>query len=201
MDKKIIFASILLTLLFVGSAGMNILQANQSKEWHVQQERYEKQLSDKDSELKDTSERLSNIEKRYQKLYKEKNGATNERISRITKKIFTALYTYDTKNQTVQDRKEKLKGYMSEGALEQVFQNTEGGDEQTAETISKLIRDPIIYVQSADSDQLLILAEVHFEFSVAGSDKMQGHYLYQMTYDQFNDTIIGFKPLSDLPTT
>ena len=113
MDKKIIFASILLTLLFVGSAGMNILQANQSKESHVQQERYEKQLSDKDSELKDTSERLSNIEKRYQKLYKEKNGATNERISRITKKIFTALYTYDTKNQTVQDRKEKLKGKTS----------------------------------------------------------------------------------------
>ena len=32
MDKKIIFASILLTLLFVGSAGMNVLQANQSKE-------------------------------------------------------------------------------------------------------------------------------------------------------------------------
>ncbi|MCJ0587752.1 hypothetical protein MMI99_07080, partial [Enterococcus cecorum] len=63
MDKKIIFASILLTLLFVGSAGMNVLQANQSKEWHVQQGRYEKQLSDKDSELKDTSERLNNIEK------------------------------------------------------------------------------------------------------------------------------------------
>ena len=90
---------------------------------------------------------------------------------------------------------------MSDGALDQVFQNTEGRDVQTAETISKLTHDPIVYVQSADSAQLLILAEVYFEFSVAGSEKMQGHYLYQMTYDQLNDTVIGFKALSDLPTT
>lgn len=177
---------------------MNILFVNHSKDWEKQHLNDMKQVKVQKEEINQTKQHLEALTKRYQKLYKEKNGAAKENLSTITQKLFTELYNYDTDKQTIEERKKRISEYVSEDVLKRMFPSRAETHTQTAQTISKLTKAPTVYFKSSDSNELLALIEVHFEFSVGGGEVQRGAYLYQITYDQFNDRIIGYLPLADI---
>lgn len=157
------------------------------------------ELIEKDKRCKTLTEDIARVSTRYNVLYKEKNGTANAKLIEATNRLFSAVYNYDTskKIDSVKSRKERGQKIATAQALESLFPKDSDETTPSVTNVSKLEQEPEIYMKSSDSNQLCALVLVHYSYTIAGSEKTTGSYLYQVTYDQFAGKFTSIKNVAE----
>ncbi|MBO0460953.1 hypothetical protein JZO83_04255 [Enterococcus sp. DIV1298c] len=127
----------------------------------------------------------------YDKLYKEKNGTANEELILAANVLFASIYNYDTSRPdgNIIVRKDKAKEAATDKVVDSMFPKDSSETVTTVDTVSRLTKDPEVYLMSSDSRQLQALVVVDYEVSIAESSELTGHYMYRITYNNHMEKI------------
>lgn len=195
--KKSILTLLITTLGFLGTSSYLFIQNNHNKELAAKSETELKSQKEKNTSTEDD---LETITKRYQDLYKEKNGTANEKLTSACKTLFTAIYKYDSTSSegTVEKRKKSVQNIADEEVVNTLFPQDAEDTVPSVDISSQLSENPKVYMQVSDSNQLEALVLVKYKVSIADSDDSSGTYLYKINYDQFRDKFSSLENLGEM---
>lgn len=192
-NKIFLFASLLLIITAV------ILAYSDKQKSTEKIETLQNQLLEKKEEQAAQNKNLDRLSKRYNDLYKQKNGTAKENLLKATNDLFSIVYEYNTsrKEDSVKSRKDKAVKIADEGALKDLFPSNADEVTPSVTTVSKLTGDPEVYMKSSDSNQLSALVLVSYENTIAGGEALKGNYLYKVEYNQFQNKFTSVKGVTE----
>lgn len=168
---------------------------NQQQSFHAELNKTQTELSNVKEINKQLSDRTAELSTQYDRLYAEKNGTKNQDLLSASKKLFEAVYNYDTENkkQSVYHRKQKASEFADNNALDSLFPKDAETIVPSVTTVSTLDNDPECYVMSSDSRDVKALVVVKNTLTIAGGEDMSDSFIYKVTFDasknQFTEII------------
>lgn len=114
MEKKIFIMKIIsgaCIFCFVGMLVFYITLVNSTN----------KIIGDKDQKIVTLTKENKALDSKYNELYKQKNDNANEQLLKATNVVFSSLFDYDTKKDSIKDRREKASKFTTEEALEAIY--------------------------------------------------------------------------------
>ncbi|HAQ6572491.1 TPA: hypothetical protein IX405_000161 [Enterococcus faecium] len=103
--------------------------------------------------------------------------------ARLTETLFTILYSYQSEESSVRERKEKVSKLVTSSVLEELFPGDVEKLPSTVSTVSQLDHAPIIYLDPTSKEEWKGIVLVDYSVSIAGSETQSGRFLYQVTID------------------
>lgn len=136
-----------------------------------------------------SNEKLQDFASKYQSVYQEKNGTSNQKLLETTTKFFDLVYTYNSDDvKGLNSRKEEASNIVSTSVLNQFFQQNV---KPSVKVSSKLVNAPEVYLESTNNSTIKALVLVNYEVLLDGStNKTNTHYLYKVEYDSVNNKLI-----------
>lgn len=192
-NKIIAFASLLLILTAVFWVYSDKQKSNHKIET------LESQLVEKKSEQDSQNKNMDRLSKRYNDLYKQKNGTAKEDLLKASNELFSKVYDYDTgrKEDNIKSRKDAAAKIADGTALNDLFPSNADEVTPSVTTVSRLSGEPEVYMKSSDSNQLSALVLVNYENLIAGSEPFKGSYLYKVEYNQFQQKFTSVKSVTE----
>ena len=186
-NKIFLFASFLLIITAVFWAYSDKQKSTEKIET------LQNQLLEKKEEQTAQNKNLDRLSKRYNDLYKQKNGTAKENLLKATNDLFSIVYEYNTsrKEDSVKSRKDKAVKIADEGALKDLFPSNADEVTPSVTTVSKLTGDPEVYMK------LSALVLVSYENTIAGGEALKGNYLYKVEYNQFQNKFTSVKGVTE----
>ncbi|MGX2947079.1 hypothetical protein [Enterococcus alishanensis] len=200
MLKKLSTVQLVGILLIGAIIWLSVSLYNQQKKLSVTTEKYQvevKNLKDKNTEA---TNRVSELSEQYDRLYAEKNGTANEQLLSASKKLFSAVYNYDTSDekQSVASRKNEASAITSEGALEALFPKDADTIAYSVTTVSTLDSNPECYLMSSDDSNLKALVVIKNTISIADSENLSDSYIYRVVFDTTRNQFVEITSLGNV---
>lgn len=143
---------------------------------------------------------LNRLMHQYDKLDQEKNGSSKTGFESVAKKLFTAMYSYDSqsKDGTVVARQAKMKPLAAQSAIT-TFLPDGGRAKEAVATRSRLISTDV-YLKGTTGDTLEGLVIVDYGVSVANTKETDTTILYKLMYDRSSASVTTVEQLGQLNT-
>ncbi|OTN83968.1 hypothetical protein A5819_003518 [Enterococcus sp. 7E2_DIV0204] len=120
----------------------------------------------------------------FETLYVEKNGTANKELTTATQELFSTVFTYrtDREEDSIKSRKEKATEVTNQTALNGLFPKDAENSKPSVLTISRMTKDPEVYLMPSNEKELTSLIVVHYAVSIAGSDEQVGTFMYKAVF-------------------
>lgn len=180
---------LIVTTVILAGVTLKIYSSYQTT--YTENQKLEKEVKGKKDQINKVQDNLERLSERYDSLYKEKNGTAHEKLLQATKSTFTAIYEYDTNQEdsSVKNRKASLENKATQEVIESIFPADADEGTPSVAVKSKLKKEPEVYIQSSDKNEITALALVEYTIIIEGSEDQNGSFLYKLTYDQFSNKI------------
>ncbi len=152
-----------------------------------------KTVDKKDQEIATLTKKNKELDNKYNELYEEKNGNANEQLVIATKGVFSSIFNYDTKKDTIKDRREKASQFTTDEALESIFPKEATSYNASVQTVSKLKGDPQIFYAPTNDKKQKVLIIVDNAITIAGSDPQEATFMYRAEFDPVKNQFVSLK--------
>ena len=186
MEKKIFIMKIIsgaCIFCFVGMLVFYITLVNSTN----------KIIGDKDQKISTLTKQNKELDNKYNELYEQKNGNANEQLVLATKGVFSSIFNYDTKKDTIKDRREKARKFTTEEALETIFPKEATSYNASVQTVSKLKGEPQIFYAPTNDKKQKVLIVVDNAITIAGSDPQEATFMYRAEFDPVKNQFVSLK--------
>lgn len=147
----------------------------------------------KDQEIATLTKQNKELDNKYNELYEQKNGNANEQLVLATKGVFSSIFNYDTKKDTIKDRREKASKFTTEEALETIFPKEATSYNASVQTVSKLKGEPQIFYAPTNDKKQQVLIIVDNAITIAGSDPQEATFMYRAEFDPIKNQFVSLK--------
>lgn len=147
----------------------------------------------KDQEITALTKQNKALDSKYNELYEQKNGNANKQLVLATKGVFSSIFNYDTKKDTIKDRREKASKFTTGQALESIFPKETTSYSASVQTISKLKDDPQIFYAPTNEQNQKVLIIVDNAITIAGSDPQEATFMYHAEFDPVKNQFVSLK--------
>lgn len=136
----------------------------------------------------------------YETLYTEKNGTANEALLTTTAELFSTVFNYRSEKEedSVKARKERAAQYATNQALNGLFPKNSEDIVATVATVSKMGKEPEVFVMSSDEKALKALVVIDYSVSIAGSEAQKGTFMYKISFDPERNQVTQVKNLGEI---
>ena len=186
MEKKIFIMKIIsgaCIFCFVGMLVFYITLVNSTN----------KIIGEKDQKISTLTKQNKELDNKYNELYEQKNGNANEQLVLATKGVFSSIFNYDTKKDTIKDRREKAGKFTTEEALETIFPKEATSYNASVQTVSKLKGEPQIFYAPTNDKKQKVLIVVDNAITIAGSDPQEATFMYRAEFDPVKNQFVSLK--------
>lgn len=186
MEKKIFIMKIIsgaCIFCFVGMLVFYITLVNSTN----------KIIGEKDQKISTLTKQNKELDNKYNELYEQKNGNANEQLVLATKGVFSSIFNYDTKKDTIKDRREKARKFTTEEALETIFPKEATSYNASVQTVSKLKGEPQIFYAPTNDKKQKVLIVVDNAITIAGSDPQEATFMYRAEFDPVKNQFVSLK--------
>ena len=150
-------------------------------------------IGDKDQKISTLTKQNKELDNKYNELYEQKNGNANEQLVLATKGVFSSIFNYDTKKDTIKDRREKARKFTTEEALETIFPKEATSYNASVQTVSKLKGEPQIFYAPTNDKKQKVLIVVDNAITIAGSDPQEATFMYRAEFDPVKNQFVSLK--------
>lgn len=186
MEKKIFIMKIIsgaCIFCFVGMLVFYITLVNSTN----------KIIGEKDQKISTLTKQNKELDNKYNELYEQKNGNANQQLVLATKGVFSSIFNYDTKKDTITDRREKARKFTTEEALETIFPKEATSYNASVQTVSKLKGEPQIFYAPTNDKKQKVLIVVDNAITIAGSDPQEATFMYRAEFDPVKNQFVSLK--------
>lgn len=186
MEKKIFIMKIIsgaCIFCFVGMLVFYITLVNSTN----------KIIGEKDQKISTLTKQNKELHNKYNELYEQKNGNANEQLVLATKGVFSSIFNYDTKKDTIKDRRENASKFTTEEALETIFPKEATSYNASVQTVSKLKGEPQIFYAPTNDKKQKVLIVVDNAITIAGSDPQEATFMYRAEFDPVKNQFVSLK--------
>ena len=81
----------------------------------------EKEVQKQEAKIEELVLKVKEVNERYEQLSTQKNNTENEMLVHAATEVFSSLFNYDSAKDTLKERREKAREFVSEEALEEIF--------------------------------------------------------------------------------
>ncbi|MGC3362563.1 hypothetical protein ACPTGY_13970, partial [Enterococcus faecalis] len=85
---------------------------------------------------------IKKANQRYEQLSAQKNNTQNDSLVHAATAVFSSLFNYDSEKDTLKERREKAREFVSEEALEEIFPKEATSYQASVQSVSR-IHEPI----------------------------------------------------------
>ncbi|WP_137665458.1 hypothetical protein [Enterococcus hulanensis] len=197
-EKKSKTVTYLLTTIAILLALIFFINRNFGQGKHI--ESLQKENLQLKNSVVQANEQYDQLTEQYETLNKEKNGSANKDLLTTTSELFKVVYNYNSekKSDSVAARKEKSKQFAKTEALDVLFSKDADDLTPSVSTVSKLEGDPEVYRMSSDEKELTALVLINYSFSIAGSDKVEGKFMYKLVFDPVQKQVTEIKNIGEI---
>ncbi|OTO02236.1 hypothetical protein [Enterococcus sp. 5B3_DIV0040] len=184
---------VLLILLVLGGFWF----VSERKEQGREIQRYQQALAKQKETLVETEQRLEKFSKQTETKPKE---TSNEGLVTATSQLFSAVFDYhsDREKESVKARKEQASAFANQQALNGLFPKDADTITPSVITVSRLEREPEIYVMASEKQEIKALVLVEYSVTIAGSNAQKGTFMYKVSFDPIAKQFTAVKNLGDI---
>lgn len=188
-----ILCPVLLVILVLG--GFWVVSERQEQGREIQ--RYQQELAKQKETLVENEQRLEKFSKQTETAPKETN---NEGLITATSHLFSAVFDYhsDREKESVKARKEQASAYANQQALNGLFPKDADTITPSVTTVSRLEREPEIYVMASEKQEIKALVMVEYSVTIAGSNAQKGTFMYKVSFDPTAKQFTSVKNLGEI---
>lgn len=160
-------------------------------------QRYQQELAKQKETLVENEQRLEKFSKQTETAPKE---TSNEGLITATKHLFSAVFDYhsDREKESVKARKEQASTFANQQALNELFPKDADTITPSVTTVSRLEREPEIYVMASEKQEIKALVMVEYSITIAGSGTQKGTFMYKVSLDSTAKQFTSIKNLGEI---
>lgn len=188
-----ILCPILLVILVLGGFWFGSERQEQGRKI----QRYQQELAKQKETLVENEQRLEKFSKQTETAPKE---TSNEGLITATKHLFSAVFDYhsDHEKESVKARKEQASTFANQQALNELFPKDADTIPPSVTTVSRLEREPEIYVMASEKQEIKALVMVEYSITIAGSGAQKGTFMYKVSFDSTAKQFTSIKNLGEI---
>lgn len=137
--------------------------------------------------------KTNEMDKRYKQLYAQKNNTENNPLVHAVTAVFSSLFEYDSKKDTLKERREKARKFASEQALEEIFPKEATSYQASVQTVSKIDDSIDIYYSATKDTKQKVFILIKNTVSIAESALQETQFMYQAEYDSLNNQFVSIE--------
>ncbi|MEW4403884.1 hypothetical protein AB1I62_09230 [Enterococcus sp. AN402] len=136
---------------------------------------------------------IKKANQRYEQLYSQKNNTQNDSLVHAAKAVFSSLFNYDSEKDTLKERREKAREFVSEETLEEFFPKEAASYQASVQSVSR-IHEPIAIYYSATKDKRQnVFILIKNAVSIAGSKPQEAQFTYRAEYDSLRNQFVSIE--------
>lgn len=152
-----------------------------------------REIEKRDNYIESIESKIKETNKNYEELYDQKNGTANEQLVNATNGVFSSIFDYDTKKDTIKDRREKASEFTTEQALESIFPKQATSYNASVQTVSKIKDEPQIFYSPTNNDVQKVLIIIDNEITIEGSAPQEAKFMYLAEFDPVNNQFVSLE--------
>ena len=155
-------------------------------------------IGDKDQKISTLTKQNKTLDSKYNELYKQKNDNANEQLLKATNVVFSSLFDYDTKKDSIKDRREKARKFTTEEALEAILPKEATTYNASVKSVSKIKGKPQVYFEPSSDKKQKVLVIIDNEIVIDNNYPTEAKWQYEATFDTDKNVFIELKMLGEL---
>jgi cell division protein FtsB len=189
---------IVFLLFVVFTLGLSLFRQNQT--YKEENSKLEQTIKKQKKEEKKAKIEVSDLTKKVETLFIEKNGTAKEALEMASNQLFAAVYNYDSERpeDSVSERKKKASNYATNNALHALFPQDATQGTSSVSTVSSLENNPEVYLMTSNDQEFKALVLIRYSLSIAGSEEQQGTFLYKVEFDSLKNQFTTIKNLGEI---
>uniref|UniRef100_UPI002FDB62C2 hypothetical protein n=1 Tax=Lactococcus formosensis TaxID=1281486 RepID=UPI002FDB62C2 len=155
-------------------------------------------IGDKDQKISTLTKQNKALDSKYNELYKQKNDNANEQLLKATNGVFSSLFDYDTKKDSIKDRREKASKFTTEEALEAILPKEATTYNASVKSVSKIKGKPQVYFEPSSDKKQKVLVIIDNEIVIDNNYPTEAKWQYEATFDTDKNVFVELKMLGEL---
>src|SRR5574337_824149 len=155
-------------------------------------------IGDKDQKISTLTKENKALVSKYNELYKQKNDNANEQLLKATNVVFSSLFDYDTKKDSIKDRREKASKFTTEEALEAILPKEATTYNASVKSVSKIKGKPQVYFEPSSDKKQKVLVIIDNEIVIDNNYPTEAKWQYEATFDTDKNVFVELKMLGEL---
>ena len=152
----------------------------------------------KDQEIATLTKQNKALDSKYNELYEQKNGNANQQLVLATNGVFSSLFDYDTKKDSIKDRREKASKFTTEEALEAILPKEATTYNASVKSVSKIKGKPQVYFEPSSDKKQKVLVIIDNEIVIDNNYPTEAKWQYEATFDTDKNVFVELKMLGEL---
>lgn len=188
----------LLTLIIIILAGLSFYFFHKQQNMKDKVTDYSVEIQDKNDQISKLKNENTELSKKYQTIFTEKNGSANDNLLDSVNEFFKSIYDYNSSNEndSVKNRRDKALQFSTDAALETVLPKNAENTTPSVTTISTL-KDCKVYIESTNSDSIGALVLTQFSTQIGSATPTVNQYMYKIVFDATTNKIDSIENIGE----
>lgn len=157
-----------------------------------------KEVQKKEAKVEELALKVKEVNKRYEQLSAQKNNTENEMLVHAATEVFSSLFNYDSEKDTLKERREKAREFVSEEALEEIFPKEATSYQASVQSVSWIDEPIAIYYSATQDKRQTVFILIKNTVSIAGSTPQETQFTYRAEYDSLRNQFVSIKSMGTL---
>lgn len=158
----------------------------------------EKEVQKQEAKIEELVLKVKEVNERYEQLSTQKNNTENEMLVHAATEVFSSLFNYDSAKDTLKERREKAREFVSEEALEEIFPKEATSYQASVQSVSRIDEPIAIYYSATKDKRQNVFILIKNTVSIAGSTPQEAQFTYRAEYDSLRNQFVSIKSMGTL---
>ncbi|AYQ24268.1 MULTISPECIES: hypothetical protein [Enterococcus] len=141
---------------------------------------------------------IKKANQRYEQLSAQKNNTQNDSLVHAATAVFSSLFNYDSEKDTLKERREKAREFVSEEALEEIFPKEATSYQASVQSVSRIHEPIAIYYSAIKDKKQNVFILIKNTVSIAGSTPQEAQFTYRAEYDPLRNQFVSIESMGTL---
>lgn len=158
----------------------------------------EKEVQKQEAKIEELVLKVKEVNERYEQLSTQKNNTENEMLVHAATEVFSSLFNYDSAKDTLKERREKAREFVSEEALEEIFPKEATSYQASVQSVSRIDEPIAIYYSATKDKRQNVFILIKNTVSIVGSTPQEAQFTYRAEYDSLRNQFVSIKSMGTL---